>query len=165
MLRWIKNSIVKVCDFTYPVFSRFMPRLTYRYAFTGGLNTAFDIFLYFVFYNFILKKNNLDFGIIVISSHIAAFLIVFPITFTTGFLLAKYVTFTQSVFRGHKQLFRYGVSVTGSIILNYVLLKFFVEVCFIWPTISKILTTGIVILYSYFMQKYFSFNVRTNDYK
>jgi len=75
-------------------------------------------------------------------------------------MLAKYVTFTQSDLRGRKQLFRYGVAVAGSIILNYVLLKFFVEVCDIWATVSKVITTGIVVIYSYFMQKYFSFKVK-----
>lgn len=159
-----KNIIIAISNFFYKPVQKFVPELTFRYAFTGGINTSFDIILYFLFYNFVLKKQNIQLPFITISSHIASFLIVFPITFTTGFLLAKYVTFTQSVLRGRKQLFRYGLTVFGSIILNYVFLKLFVEACHIWPTISKIITTIIVITYSYFMQKYFSFNVKDNKY-
>ena len=48
-------------------------------------------------------------GFVAISPHIAAFLIVFPMTFTSGFLLAKYVTFTASELKGRIQLFRYGL--------------------------------------------------------
>ena len=101
----------------------------------------------------------LDLGFVVISSHIAAFIIVFPITFSSGFLLAKYITFTQSELRGKIQLFRYGITVVGSILLNYLLLKLFVEAFDFFPTISKILTTIIVVLYSYYVQKYFSFKL------
>ncbi|MCF8360678.1 MAG: GtrA family protein [Prolixibacteraceae bacterium] len=155
--RQIRILILKLIDFFYFPFLRFIPVETFRYGATGGMNTAFDIFLYFIFYNFVLDKKILDLGIVSISPHIAAFLFVFPITFSTGFLLAKYITFTQSLLRGRIQLFRYGVSVGGSILLNYLLLKFFVEVVGLWATSSKIITTLIVIVYSYIIQKHFSF--------
>jgi putative flippase GtrA len=92
-----------------------------------------------------------------ISAHIAAFLMVFPITFTTGFLLAKYVTFTASELIGRIQLFRYGVTVAGAILLNYVFLKLFVEYVGFYATLSKVFTTVIVVIYSYLLQRYFSF--------
>ncbi|HOZ29740.1 MAG TPA: GtrA family protein [Bacteroidales bacterium] len=155
-----RKTIILIADWFYKPFSRFIPQVTFRYGFTGGLNTALDIFLYFVFYHFVFQKQNLDLFIITLSPHIAAFVFVFPITFFTGFMLAKYVTFTQSTLKGRKQLFRYSLTVTGSILLHYVFLKFFVEFCGFWPTFSKIITTSFSIVYSYFMQKYFSFNIR-----
>lgn len=148
---------INMIDWFYQPFQRFIPHETFTYAATGGFNTALDIFLYFVFYNFILQKQIVDLGFIAISPYIAAFIFVFPITFTTGFLLGKYVTFTKSLLRGRKQLFRYGITVVGAILLNYVLLKLFVEYMHIWPTISKIITTVFVVAYSYMMQRYFTF--------
>ncbi|MDP2889930.1 MAG: GtrA family protein [Bacteroidota bacterium] len=130
---------------------------TFRYAATGGFNTVLDISLYFIFYNFILDKQVIDLHIVSISPHIAAFLIVFPITFFTGFLLARYITFTSSEIRGRIQLIRYMISVSGSIFLNYVFLKFLVEFGGLWPTLSKIITTVIVVIYSYFVQKFYTF--------
>ena len=113
--------------------------------------------MYFVFYNFILGKKIVDLGFIAISPHIAAFLFVFPITFATGFLLAKYITFTASSIRGRVQLSRYALTVTGSIILNYIMLKILVEYFMIWPTVAKTITTIVVVLYSYLAQRYFTF--------
>lgn len=153
----VRDIILAVIDWFYRPFSRFIPPETFRYAATGGLNLALDIFLYFVFYNFILNKQVVDLGVIAVSPHIAAFLFVFPITFSTGFLLAKYITFTASTLRGRIQLFRYGISVGGSIILNYVLLKLFVEALHFWPTFSKMLTTVVVVIYSYIIQRHFTF--------
>lgn len=121
-----------------------------------------DTLLYFITYNFILKKRFIDLKLVVVSPYIAAFLLVFPITFATGFLLAKYVTFTQSPLRGKIQLFRYGLTVAGSILLNYIFLKIFVEIIKLYPTPSKVLTTGIVVIYSYFTQKYFTFKHTKN---
>jgi putative flippase GtrA len=149
--------IIRIVDFFYFPFLRFIPREIFRYGATGGANTAFDILLYFIFYNFVLNRQILDLGIVAISPHIAAFLLVFPITFCTGFILAKYVTFTASELRGRIQLFRYGLTVLGAILLNYVFLKFFVEYTGLYPTLSKALTTIIVVAFSYLMQRYFSF--------
>lgn len=161
-IKGIKNLIISVVDFTYGPFQKYLPRETFRYAATGGMNTAFDIILYFIFYNFIFDQQVFDLGFIAMGAHIAAFVFVFPITFTTGFLLAKYVTFTQSVLKGKIQLFRYGISVGGSILLNYLLLKLFVEGFGWWATVSKIATTFIVIIYSYIIQKYFTFKTIRN---
>lgn len=155
--RKASHFIISLIDWFHQPFKKIIPVETFRYAATGGMNTTFDILLYFLFYNFVFQKQNVDLMVVTISPHIAAFLFVFPITFTTGFLLAKYVTFTQSLLRGRIQLFRYGVSVGGSIILNYVLLKFFVEFLGWYATFSKIATTLIVIVYSYLIQKHFTF--------
>ena len=160
MVNPAKNTrilITQIIDYFHTPFQRFIPVETFRYAATGGFNTVLDITLYFLCYNFMLDKQIVDLGIVSISPHIAAFLIVFPITFFTGFLFAKFITFTSSVVRGRIQLIRYLISVSGSIFLNYVFLKIFVEFVGLWPTMSKVLTTGIVVVYSYFAQKFFTF--------
>jgi putative flippase GtrA len=157
LLNSIRFLINKVIDWFYPYFKRIMPKETFNYAFCGGINTAFDIFLYFITYNFILLKQNLHLKIITFSPHIAAFLLVFPITFSSGFLLLKYITFTKSHLRGRVQLFRYALIVSGSIILNYILLKLFVDICGFYPTPSKMMATMVVIIYSYLSQRHFTF--------
>ncbi len=154
---FLKEHIDAAIDWVYFPFRKFIPAETFRYGVTGGLNTGFDIFLYFIFYNFVLRKQVLDLGFVAISPHIAAFLLVFPITFITGFLLAKYITFTGSVLRGRVQLTRYALTVAGAILLNYLLLKLFVEYLHIWPTIAKTLTTLVVVAYSYLAQRFFTF--------
>lgn len=151
------NFIIGIVDWFYFPFLHFIPREVFRYAATGGANTMLDLTLYFVFYQFILKGQVVELGFVAISAHIAAFLIVFPITFTTGFFLAKYVTFTASELKGKTQLIRYLLTVGGSILLNYVFLKFFVEYCGWYAPLSKLITTLLVIIYSYVAQRYFTF--------
>jgi putative flippase GtrA len=153
----VKETVSAIVEWVYIPFRKFIPPETFRYAATGGTNLALDIFLYFLVYNFVLQKQIVYLPFVAISPHIAAFLIVFPITFFTGFLLAKYITFTGSPLRGKVQLVRYAFSVGGSILLNYLLLKLFVEVLHFWPTVSKMFTAVFVVTYSYLIQRYFTF--------
>lgn len=145
----------------YPPFKKFIPEQTFKYAATGGINTLLDIFLFFVFYNFILDKHNLDLGFVTLTPYIAAFLLAFSITFPTGFILAKYISFPGSYLRKRIQLIRYAFSVSLSIVINYFFLKIFIEICDWYPTPSKIITTLIAISMSYIIQKYFTF--KKND--
>ncbi|HYQ58583.1 MAG TPA: GtrA family protein [Draconibacterium sp.] len=151
------KNIGNIVDWFHFPFLQFLPREIFRYAATGGANTFLDISLYFVFYRYIIKMQIVELGFVAISPHIAAFLMVFPITFTTGFFLAKYVTFTSSELKGRIQLFRYLLTVGGSIFLNYIFLKFFVEYCGLYATLSKVITTLLVVIYSYMAQRFFSF--------
>ena len=157
LTKYIRDFLIVAIDFFHQPFQRYISKETFRYAATGGMNTIFDIVLYFVFYNFVFDKQVLHLGFFAMSPHIAAFVFVFPITFTTGFLLAKYITFTRSIIRGRVQLLRYGLSVSGSVLLNYFLLKIFVDSFGWYATLSKILTTFVVILYSYLVQKHYTF--------
>lgn len=149
--------IVRTVDAFYFPFLRFIPHEIFRYGITGGVNTFFDILLYYIFYQFVLSRQIVELGIVAISPHIAAFLIVFPITFCTGFMLAKYVTFTASEMEGKVQLFRYWITVVAAIFLNYLFLKFFVEYVGMEALAAKVFTTMLVVCFSYVSQRHFSF--------
>jgi len=151
--------ITRCIDFFYPLFKGFMPLKTYRYAACGGGNMMLDLFLYFICHNFVVAKQNVDFGVVVMSPHIASLFLVFPITFLTGFWLSKYVTFTESNLQTQTQFWRYFMVSMGAIVIGYLLMKLFVDVMGIYPTPSKLLTIIIAVCYSYLGQNYFTFKV------
>ena len=150
--------LTSIIDALYiKLLERVISRDTFGYCLCGAVNMVLDTVWYFLIYHFIVLERNVDLGIVVISPHIAALIVVFPITFFTGFLLNRYVVFRATAQRSGKQLVRYALSVVGSILLNYILMKLFVELCHIWPTISKMMTTAIVAIYSFLAARYFSF--------
>ena len=168
-MQGLSQIITKIIDFFYRPFSKYIPQQLFRYAACGGGNMVLDWVLYFVVYNFVVghelvyitlpfASNILPFiSQICLTPHIMSLLIVFPITLLTGFLLNKYVTFTQSSLRGYKQLWRYILIVAVNLLVNYFGLKLLVEVCCIYPTQSKMIITIITVIISFFGQKYFSF--------
>src|SRR5688572_8992010 len=145
----MKHLVSSVIDFFYPPFRKLMPVQTFRYIACGGSNTLLDIFIYYISYHYILKEENVYTPIVVISPYIAAFLIAFVVSFPTGFYLNRNVVFTGSTLKGGVQLFRYFLLVIICIILNYIFIKLFVEQFHFYPTVSKILTTVIVVSFSY----------------
>lgn len=134
-----------------------MPLQTYHYAACGGANTAVSLGTYFVSYNYIFKKQVFDLGFIAFQPHIAALFLSFIVAFPVGFYLSMYVTFHGSYLKRRVQLFRYFIVVMLCMLINYVLLKIFVEVFHWYPTPSQVLTTVFVILFNYFSQRHFSF--------
>ncbi len=155
----LSNIIIKGIDLIYlPVFRRVVPKDIFRYGVCGVANMCLDLVFYYFVFHYLLFDGDLSLGCVTISGHIASMLIVFPITFFNGFWLNKYVAFRSSSKRKTwGQLLRYSLSVVGSILLNYVCLKFFVDFCDFYPTPSKALTTAISVVYSYLMQRFFTF--------
>jgi putative flippase GtrA len=153
----LKEAIQSLIDWLYIPFRKFIPHDTFRYAACGGSNVVLDNFLFYITYNFILQKNVVHLKIVAISPYQASNMMVFPITFFTGFMLSKYITFSQSELRGRVQLMRYGFTVLVCFLLNYILIKIFVEQFGFYPTASKILTSALVVFYSYFSNKHYTF--------
>lgn len=154
----LRNTILSIIDFFYPPFNRFFSPQVFRYLACGGANTSLDIILFFVSYNFIFDKQNLELDFVTLSPHIASFLLAFSVTFPIGFYLSRYVVFKHSEVGGRTQLTRYFLVVLCCIFFNYIFLKFFVEYLCWYPTIAKIVTTLLVVGFSYVSQTYFSFN-------
>ncbi len=154
----IARLMISIIDKLYfkslePIVSRDI----FGYGLCGALNMTLDTMWYFIIYHFIVTERFIDLGFVVMSPHIATLFLVFPITFFTGFWLNRHVAFRVTEYKTRGQLFRYALSVVGSIVINYVCMKLFVEVINIWPTPSKMLTTIISAVYSYLAARYFTF--------
>ena len=154
VLKTTRNKILVFIDFFHKPFEKLINKQTFRYLACGGTNTVLDIFIYYMAYHYILMEQSVPIGSsIVIAPHIAAFIISFSVSFPLGFALAKYVVFQESNLKGRVQLFRYALLVATCILLNYIFLKLFVESFGWFPTPSKVVTTIIVALFSYFLAK------------
>ncbi|MBG6236365.1 putative flippase GtrA [Pedobacter sp. CAN_A7] len=156
----MRKAILKIIDFFYPPFSRWLSLHTFRYIASGGATAATGIVVYFIAYNFILQQEHVKVGSILITAPIAALAIESFITFVIGFMLNKYLVFTSSNLKGRIQLFRYGSVVLSNVLLNYAFLKVLIEAFGFYPTIAKVITTAILAIFSYFSQKHFSFKVK-----
>lgn len=170
-MSWIRNIeqrieklLITVIDFFYPPFRKFIPLDLFRYGFCGGLNLALEWVLYYVFYHYVFKGQVFDLGFVAFTPHIAAFVFKFPITFLTGFWMARHISFRGSTLRGRTQIVRYLLVTLGNILINYLGLKLFVEVFQWWPTVSYVIISIICVTFSYLTNKYFSFKKnKAND--
>ena len=158
--RSVRRLIIHFIDFFYikPI-RRIIPESLFRYFFCGTFNmVVFDWFLYFVLYNFVFVKEIVYVPYLAISPHIAAFIFSFPVSFTTGFLLGKYISFQGSSLRGRTQSMRYGMVTGSNILINYLGLKLLVEQLGVFPTPSKMIISVVCTIFSYLMQRHFTFS-------
>jgi putative flippase GtrA len=140
-----------------------MPLQTFRYAACGGGNTLLDITLFSLFNDYIFKKQIVYTPIIPLESYTASFMISFAITFPLGFYMSRNIVFPGSTLRGRIQLFRYFMMVLICIGLNYTFIKLFVEKCHLDAKMAKVLTTFIVVAFSFVTQKNFTFKVESPE--
>lgn len=149
--------IVNFLDVFYPLFKRFMNKRTYHYLACGGGNTLLALVLYSFSFNTILNKENFNLGFIEFKPHIGAFLISFLITFPIGFLLSRYVVWHESNLSWKKQFIRHMTFVMLSSIMNYFLLKLFVEIMHWQAMLSQVVATLIIVIFSYLTQRFITF--------
>ena len=158
-----KNVVISVIDFFYPPFHKLMPLQTFRYAACGGANTVLGLLIYSFSYKYLLREQDLDLGFYAFKPHIAALFFSFSINFPLGFILMKYLVFNESTIRGRIQLFRYFIFFIFCLFLNYVLLKLFVEILYLYAILAQVITTVIVVCVSYITQKHFTFKVERKE--
>jgi len=160
----MRKFVLNIIDFFHPPFSRWLSLHTFRYLVSGASTAATGVIVYYIAYNWILKQEDVHLSVSflprLITAPVAALAIESLITFFVGFMLNKYLVFTQSNLKGRIQLFRYGSVVATNILLNYALLKMLVEAFGFYPTLAKLFITILLAVFSYFSQKHFSFKVR-----
>lgn len=162
-LHWARDLFLPVIDFFYPLFKRLINLQTYRYVACGSINTFVGFLSWYIFFKFILKEQNLDLGFYEFKPYSGALFLSFFIAFPFGFFMMKYVVFTDSKLRGKVQIMRYFLSFLINLFLNYVFLKIFVEILFIYPTFAQIITICILIVFSYYFQRHFTFRIKAEE--
>jgi putative flippase GtrA len=153
----MKKKILKIIDSCYFIFKKIIPLKTYRYAVCGGSNLLLDITLYFISFQFLFDQQNLDLFIVVLSPHIASLFFVFPITFFVGFLLNRFIVFSESKLSFKTQFLRYLTVALIALLLSYICMKLLVDIFHFYPTPSRFITILITVIFSYIMQNKFSF--------
>lgn len=153
-----KSLLSRWVDALYlPPLRRLVPAEMFRYAVCGGANLLFDWSLYFVCYNWIFRHADWDVGFFVFSPHIASKVVSSPIALLTGFWLQKHIAFRSLSLRGGVQLLRYLGVYAVNLLINIAGIKLLVEQCGLWATPSNMVMTVITVVFSFLMQKYFTF--------
>jgi putative flippase GtrA len=159
----MKKVIQWGLDLIFPIFKRFLPYQVYAYLAVGAINTALNIVLFAVLFQFVLPQSGVVIAGYVVASYTVSLLIAFMITVPTGFWLAKYFAFGRQDQNSQKsglQLFRYFLVVLQGLGTDYLIMKGLIVFIGLYPTIAKIISTVLVLTLNYLLQKHFTFKVK-----
>lgn len=156
----IRNAILAFIDFFYPPFKKLISRHNFRYLATGGSAAAVGIVVYTIAYKYLFLDPETTFFGMVVKRNTAALIVDFAIAIPYSFLMNRYVIFTHSEVRGRIQLLRFLNLNFINILLTTVLIKFFIEILQIYPTVSKVIVTVLIAGFSYLYQHYVTFSVK-----
>ena len=146
-------------DFFYPLVSKIFDKTTYYYAVAGSTNLVLGWVLFWVLDHWAINSKTVELPLfehpVRSYSVIAAICGVFSFLF--GFLMMRYVVFTESQLKGRVQFFRYGLSALISATVNWTLIKLMVDT-FAWnASLCNVFASVVVVTISYFLQRKFSF--------
>lgn len=130
-----------------------------KYILFGVANVVISWIVYFIALHFIIRKKNFDFfGMLTISPHVFSLFMSFISAFILGFLFNYFFVF-KAIKNGNVifVVLKYFMGNIGSLIINYILLKFLVEGLHFYPTPSQVLSTCLITVYSFLVQKYYTF--------
>lgn len=142
-----------------------MPFKVYAYLAVGAANTVFNIVLFAACYWLIAAAKGVPIAGVQLHSLAVeiATVISFAITVITGFLLSKNFAFTDAGNEKKEKAKQFGkyflVSVQGQF-SDYLITKGLIVVLLINPVVAYFISTFIMLLINYFLQKYYTFKTK-----
>lgn len=121
-----------------------------KYFFVGGTAAIVDIGLFFIFAKYLqFPYLAVGFGTFILA------------TFVNYYLSIKYVFESETRFKRHKEITLIYIVSTLSLTLNLFLLYCFHELLYIEVGLSKIIVTGLLFFFNYYIRKLFVFAKRS----
>lgn len=131
-----------------------------RYFLSAGVATLVDVSMYFIAFDYIYEKIDIQvFNSFTISAATASLLLSYTMGLITNFLITKFLVFHESDLETHKQLFRYVLVAILVLVLNYLLMRFLIRNLEWFPTVARAVSAISIGVLSFIIHKTFSFRV------
>lgn len=132
----------------------------FRYFISAGIATWVDVTVYFIAFNYIYQKSDINlFNKMVVSASTASLILSYTMGLMTNFVITKFLVFKESELETYKQLFRYIIVAMVILVLNYTMMQFLIRKLEWYPTIARAVSALTIGVLSFVIHKTFSFKV------
>lgn len=132
----------------------------FRYFIAAGVATVVDISVYFVMFNYILKKLPVPFAGLEFQAPTVALAVSYSCGLVTNFTITKLFVFHESTMRTRYQFLRFAGVAFFILGLNYLLMTFLIRQLDWFPTVARTFSALSIGVLSFTIHKSFSFKVR-----
>lgn len=133
-----------------------------RFMLSNGVGFILDALIYFISYHNYFKYHNTHIFNYTFSGDVTALFISYIVQIGCNFLLTKFFVFTNSRLAAGKQFFRFASVAILGFFANLGLLRIFVSLFNLYPPLARVLAALSLGIASYFVHKFFSFNIKRN---
>ncbi len=134
----------------------------FRYIVSGGFSAAVDISIFTLAFNFLFHKHDVSVGTMVFNAYSVALVISYTFGSLSSFLINKFFVFSARS-SGLNQLIKSLPVYILAFAANLVLLKFFIEIFHLWPTVSRVIAALLVAFVTFNLHKYFTFRQKASN--
>lgn len=131
-----------------------------RFFLSAGIATLIDVIIYFLIINYIIDHQRVYISEYSASAHTFSLCISYSCGVVVNFILTKYAVFSESEVAGRRQFRRFALIAFLGFFANYGLLRVFVEIFGLYPTISRIISALSLGVASYYIHKLFTFKIK-----
>lgn len=135
-----------------------------RYFFSAATATIVDVGVYFLAFNYIYDKENIDvLGLIVLSAPTASLILSYTCGLVTNFIMTKNLVFKESDLKTYHQFLRFVLVALGVLALNYGLMSLLIKKFDWYPTVARAFSAISIGVLSFIVHKTFSFRVSNKE--
>lgn len=135
----------------------------FRYFIAAGVATVVDICMYFIMYNYVLKKQPVPLPGFVMQAPTVSLMVSYGCGLITNFSITKFFVFHESTLRTRWQFLRFASVAFFVLGLNYLAMTFLIRQLMWYPTISRTCSALSIGVLSFLMHKSFSFKVKKDN--
>lgn len=161
----MKNFVQHLLDLFYPIFRKLMPFEVFAYLTLGAANTAFNILLFALLFNF-CDHTPEEFYLKGVAVEVAT-IVSFLVTVVSGYWLNKNFAFAsaENNKKENANQFRkyFLVSIQGQF-SDYLITKGLIALLLLNPVIAYFISTFIMLIINFLLQKYYTFKKRSTAF-
>ena len=135
-----------------------------RYFFSAGTATCVDVGVYFISFNYLFRKVDMDLaGLFVLSAPTASLILSYSAGLLTNFTITRLIVFNESELKTRTQFFRFVLVAILVLGMNWVLMRWLIRGLEWFPTVARAFSALSIGVFSFMIHKSFSFRAAGNQ--
>ena len=143
-----------------PFIKKLLKNEVVRFFLSTGVGFIVDAIVYYLVYHYVFNNNGINILDYSISRTVISLIISYSCCIVCNFLLTKYFVFAHSKLSSRNQFVRFFTVAFLGFFANLLMLRLFVSIFKVYPPLARIIAALSLGVASYFVHKFFSFNIK-----
>ncbi|RYE22225.1 MAG: GtrA family protein [Sphingobacteriales bacterium] len=141
---------------------KLMQSRIFRFLLSAGTGFLVDVSSFYLFFNYIFTSRKYAVLMFTMGNHTLSLIVSFSLGVIVNFLMTKYIVFSESKLSPQTQFFRFATIALVGLFASMLIMDLFVKYLDVYAPVARILTALSLFTASYFIHKFFTFDLSAN---